>query len=58
MLFMVREVVSRVGMALLLLSLWGLDGILYSMPVSDILTFLIVSVAIRSTYKILKMCSK
>lgn len=57
-LLMVCEVVSRVGLALFLLSLWGLEGILYSMPVPDIVTFLIVSVAIRSTYKILKMCSK
>lgn len=48
---MVREVVFGVGFALLLPVFFGLDGILYSMPVSDILTFLISIVAIVSTYR-------
>ena len=38
---MVREVVFGVGFALLLPRFFGLDGVLYSMPMSDILTFLI-----------------
>ena len=38
---MVREVVFGVGFALLLPRFFGLDGVLYSMPVSDLLTFLI-----------------
>lgn len=41
MLSMVREIVFGVGFALLLPKFYGLDGILYSMPVSDILTFVI-----------------
>jgi len=36
MLSMVREIVFGVGFALLLPIIWGLDGVLYSMPVSDI----------------------
>lgn len=47
----VREVVFGVGFALLLPIFFGLDGVLYSMPVSDILTFLIAALMIRSTYK-------
>ncbi|MBC8545051.1 MATE family efflux transporter [Bianquea renquensis] len=48
---MVREVVFGVGFALLLPIFWGLDGVLYSMPVSDILTFVISAIAICYTYK-------
>ena len=48
---MVREVVFGVGFALLLPVLFGLDGVLYSMPVSDVLTFLISVAAIVSTYR-------
>ena len=51
---MVREVVFGVGFALLLPLLFGLDGVLYSMPVSDILTFLVSAVIIRYTYRTLK----
>lgn len=40
-----------VGFALLLPVFSGLDGVLYSMPVSDILTFILAVVMIRSTYK-------
>ena len=51
MLSMIREIVFGVGFALLLPLLWGLDGVLYSMPVSDILTFIIAIVLIKKTYK-------
>ena len=51
---MIREVVFGVGFALLLPRFFGLDGVLYSMPVSDLLTFLIAVVLIRSTYRILR----
>ena len=48
---MVREVVFGVGFALLLPRFFGLDGVLYSMPMSDILTFLIASYLICKTYR-------
>lgn len=48
---MLREVVFGVGFALLLPRFFGLDGVLYSMPVSDILTFLMAIVMIRATYR-------
>lgn len=48
---LVREVVFGVGFALLLPRFFGLDGVLYSMPVSDILTFLIAAVIITRTYR-------
>ena len=44
---MVREVLFGVGFALLLPRWFGLDGVLYSMPVSDLLTFLICIAVIR-----------
>lgn len=45
MLSMVREVLFGVGFALLLPRFFGLDGVLYSMPVSDVLTF-VMSIAV------------
>ncbi|HCI63839.1 MAG TPA: MATE family efflux transporter, partial [Clostridiales bacterium] len=54
MLSMIREVVFGVGFALLLPRFFGLDGVLYSMPVSDILTFVISAVIIGRTYKELR----
>ena len=51
---LVREVVFGVGFALLLPLFFGLDGVLYSMPVSDVLTFLISAVVIRYTYRSLR----
>lgn len=51
MLSMVREIVFGVGFALLLPKFYGLDGVLYSMPVSDILTFIISAIIIVSTYR-------
>ena len=46
-----REVVFGVGFALLLPLFFGLDGVLYSMPVSDLLTFVIAAVMIRATLR-------
>lgn len=54
---MIREVVFGVGFALLLPLFLGLDGVLWSMPVSDLLTFIIALVLIRGTYKELKGAS-
>ena len=51
MLSMVREIMFGVGFALLLPRFYGLDGVLYSMPVSDILTFLFSVVVIAATYR-------
>lgn len=51
MLSMVREIVFGVGFALLLPIFFGLDGVLYSMPVSDVFTALISAVIIIRTYK-------
>ena len=51
LLSMFREVVFGVGFALLLPVLFGLDGVLYSMPVSDVLTFVISAFIIAKTYK-------
>lgn len=48
---MIREVVFGVGFAPLLPFRWGLDGVLYSMPVSDILTFVISVALIWLTYR-------
>ncbi len=54
MLSMVREVIFGVGFALLLPVFFGLDGVLYSMPVSDVLTAVISAVIIVKTYRQLK----
>ncbi len=51
---MIREVVFGVGFALLLPVFFGLDGVLYSMPVSDILTFIVAIFLIRGAYRELK----
>lgn len=51
MLSMVREVVFGVGFALLLPRFFGLDGVLYSMPVLDVLTFVIAAGMIVKTYR-------
>ena len=48
---MIREIVFGVGFALLLPVWFGLDGVLYSMPLSDILTFAIAVYLIIKTYK-------
>lgn len=48
---MIREVVFGVGFALLLPVFFGLDGILLSMPVSDLLSFIIAVFLIISSYR-------
>lgn len=50
-----REVVFGVGFALLLPVFFGLDGVLYSMPVSDVLTFVISLVVIFREMKALSV---
>ena len=51
---MVREVMFGVGLALLLPLFLGLDGVLWSMPVSDALTFVISAAAIVHTCRKLR----
>ena len=51
MISLIREVVFGVGFALLLPVFFGLDGVLYSMPVSDLLTFLIAAAVIQKVYR-------
>ena len=48
---LIREILFGVGFALLLPVFFGLDGVLYSMPVSDILTFVIAAFIILRTLK-------
>lgn len=57
MLSMIREIVFGVGFALILPIFFGLDGVLYSMPVSDILTAIISLNVIITTYKKLRALS-
>ena len=51
MISMIREIVFGVGFALVLLCFFRLDGVLYSMPVSDALTFVIAAFVILKTMK-------
>ena len=51
MLSMVREIVFGVGFALLLPLFFKLDGVLYSMPVSDLLTAIISAAVIIRAYR-------
>lgn len=48
---MVREIVFGVGFALLLPVFFGLDGVLYSMPVSDVMTAVVSAAIIAKTYR-------
>lgn len=48
---MTREIVMGVALPIILPIFFGLDGILYSFPLADILTFLVALVVIRQTYK-------
>ncbi len=48
---MVREIVFGVGFALLLPRFFGLDGVLYSMPISDLCTALVSAVILTMTYR-------
>lgn len=51
LLSMVREIVFGVGFAILLPVFFGLDGVLYSMPVSDVLTFVLSVIVVVYTYR-------
>lgn len=51
LLSMAREILFGVGFALLLPIYFGLDGVLYSMPVSDILTAVLSAAVIIMTYR-------
>lgn len=51
MLSMVREIIFGVGFALLLPVFFGLDGVLYSMPASDLLTAILSAAVIWRTYQ-------
>lgn len=51
MLSMIREIVFGVGFAIFLPIFFGLNGVLCSMPVSDILTFIVAVFIIKHTYK-------
>lgn len=51
---MIREIVFGVGLPLLLPIFWGLDGILYFMPVADILTLVASVIIIVHTNNVLK----
>lgn len=53
MLSMVRELVFGVGLSILLPKFFGLDGVLYSMPVADVLTFIISVSCILYTMRLL-----
>ena len=51
MLSMVREIVFGVGFALILPMFMGLDGVLWSMPASDLLTAVVSAVVLVRTYR-------
>ena len=53
MLSMVRELVFGVGLSILLPQFFGLDGVLYSMPAADVLTFIISVACILYTMRLL-----
>ena len=46
-----REIIFGVALPIILPIFWGLDGILYSFPVADILTFIIAVFFIHRTYR-------
>ena len=48
---MTREIILGVALPIILPFFFGLDGLLYSFPTADILTFLIAAVIIRHTCK-------
>lgn len=53
-----REVIFGVFLPILLPIFWGLDGLLYSFPIADILTFIFAVCIIKQTYKELKALPK
>lgn len=48
---MTREIIFGVSLPIILPIFFGLNGLLYSFPAADILTFIIALVVIRHTYK-------
>nr|MDD6335346.1 MATE family efflux transporter [bacterium] len=58
LLSMIREIIFGVGLALLLPLFFGLDGVLYSMPLADILTLIASLIVIMMTYKQLSSARK
>ena len=48
---LIREIVLGVGFALLLPKFFGLDGVLYSFPAADVLTFAVALFVIIKTYQ-------
>lgn len=48
---LIREILLGVGFALLLPKFFGLDGVLYSFPAADLLTFLVAVFVIVGTYR-------
>lgn len=58
LLSMVREIIFGVGFALLLPLFLGLEGVLWSMPVSDILTAVLSGILIVKTYRQLRNTPK
>ena len=55
---MVREILFGIGFALLLPRFFALNGVLYSMPVSDVLTAIISLILIIMTYRQLDRCEE
>ncbi len=51
---MIREIVFGVGLPILLPVFWGLDGVLYFMPVADVITFIASAAVIINTGKELR----
>ena len=54
LLSMIREIGFGVGLVLLLPMRFGLDGVLYSMPLSDFLTFIISAISVLYVMRLLK----
>lgn len=54
---LVREIVFGVGLPILLPLAFGLNGVLYSFPVADVLTFAICVAVIAYTYRKLEVGS-
>ena len=52
---MTREIIFGVLLPIVLPMFFGLDGLLYSFPIADLLTFIIAIYFIRQTYKELSM---
>ncbi|MBQ7337129.1 MAG: MATE family efflux transporter [Clostridia bacterium] len=48
---MTREIVFGVFLPILMPMVWGLDGILFSFPTADILTFIVAVIIIAKTYR-------